>query len=126
MEISMRSETREPVATGSDSVDLPPAAVFDLLTDDRRRYALHYLSRKVGAVPLGDLAEQVALWEGDTSWDRYERVLTDLYHTHLPRLTDADVVRFDADRETVELRPSADGLAPFLKLVAADDIQSDS
>lgn len=125
MEFSMRTETREPVASEPDSFDLPPATVFDLLADDRRRYALHYLSRKVGAVQLDDLAEQIALWEGDPSRDRYERILTDLCHRHLPRLTDAGVVRFDADRETVESRPAADAVAPFLELAGADDLRSD-
>lgn len=123
MEISMRSETTEPPVPGIDATDLAPAAVFDLLADDRRRYALHYLSTAVGAVELADLAEQVTLREGDATEDRYERVRTDLYHHHVPRLADAGVARYDPDRETVALRDAADRLAPFLKLVAADDVR---
>ena len=123
MEISMRSETRESDASGIDNYDLSPTAIFGLLTDERRRYALHYLSTTVGAVSLDDLAEQIALWEGTPTTNRYERILTDLYHRHLPRLTDAGVVRYDPERETVELLDAADRVSPFLKLVARDDVQ---
>lgn len=123
MEISMRSETTDARTPGIDATDLSPATVFDLLADDRRRYALHYLSATVGAVALADLAEQVVLSEGDATEDRYERVLTDLYHRHLPRLDDAGVARYDPERETVELLDAAGRLAPFLKLVSADDVR---
>ena len=123
MEISMRSKTREPGTPGIDNCELSPTTIFGLLTDERRRYALHYLSTNVGAVSLDDLAEQIALWEGTPTKSRYERILTDLYHRHLPRLTDAGVVRYDPDRETVELLDAADRVSPFLKLVAVDDVQ---
>lgn len=123
MEISMRSETREPGTPGIDDYELSPSAVFGLLTDERRRYALHYLSTSVGAVALDDLAEQIALWEGTPTKNRYERVLTDLYHHHLPRLTDAGVARYDPERETLELLDAADRVSPFLKLVERDDVQ---
>ena len=60
--------------------------MFDLLASDHRRYTLHYLSQKVGAVSLCDLAEQIAIWEADPTYDGYERTLTGLYHIHLPKL----------------------------------------
>ena len=119
----MRSDVRKSTASGTDASDLSPTTVFQLLTDDRRRYALHYLSQKVGAVPLGELAEQIALWEGDPTRDRYDRVLTGLSHVHLPRLTDAGVVRYDPVRETVELLEAAETVRPFLKLTVQDDLQ---
>lgn len=119
----MRSETRELGTPGIDDYELSPSDVFGLLTDERRRYALHYLSTSVGAVSLDDLAEQIALWEGTPSKNRYERILTDLYHRHLPRLTDAGVARYDPERETVELLDAADRVSPFLKLVERDDVR---
>lgn len=118
----MRSESKKPTATGTDD-DLSPTEIFELLTHQRRRHALRYLVRRVGAVHLGELAEHVALREGDPTRDRYERVLTGLVHTHVPKLADAGVVRYDPDRKTLKRQQSADQLAPFLTLAEADDVR---
>lgn len=118
----MKTETSE-IDSHSIDEEIPTTAIFDLLSDRRRRYALHYLSEQVGAVELSDLAEQVALCEGDPSTDRFERVCTGLFHSHLPRMEDAGVVQYDPTRETVELTGAADQLAPYLKLAVADDIR---
>lgn len=119
----MRTESTESATSSIDTAELSPTAIFELLADDRRRYALHHLSRTVGAVPLGELAEQIALHEGDPTRDRYDRILTGLYHVHLPKLTDAGIVRYDSDRETVALRDEGDRLGPYLKLSVAEDLQ---
>lgn len=117
----MKTETTE-IDNHSIDENLTATTIFDLLSDRRRRYLLHYLSGQVGAVELSDLAEQIALWEGTLSNDRYERVCTGLFHSHLPRLEDAGVVRYDATRETVELTGAADQLESYLELAVADDI----
>lgn len=97
-----------------------PGTIHSLLADDRRRYAMYYLTRRVGAVTIGDLAEQIALGEGDLSRDRYERIVTGLYHIHLPKLAAAGVVQYDLEEETVNRRPAADALAPYLTLSYPD------
>lgn len=119
----MKTKTPNSVTNSTDDFDLPPATIFGLLSNDRRRYALHYLSRKVGAVAIGELAEQIAIREGEPTYDRYERALTGLHHVHLPKLTDSGIVRYDAERETVELLEAADQLAPYLKLAAPEDVR---
>lgn len=101
---------------------LPAATVFSLLADAQRRYTMHYLAGKVGAVAIGDVAEQIALREGDLSRDRFERIVTGLYHVHLPKLRDAGVVDFDLDVETVERLPAADRLTPYLELALRDEL----
>lgn len=118
----MRSESKKSTTTSTDD-SLSSTDIFELLTNERRRYALHYLSQRVGAVHLGELAEHIAVQEGDPTRDRYERILTGLVHTHLPKLTDAGVVRYDPGRETLKRRESADQLAPFLRLAEADDVR---
>lgn len=55
------TEPRQDVQTD----DLSATDILPLLADDRRRYVLHYLSQQVGTVSLGELAEQIALWEND-------------------------------------------------------------
>ena len=119
----MKTTTPDTSISSTDTADLTPTTIFNLLANDRRRYALHYLSQTVGAVSLGDLAEQIALWEDNPTYDHFERVVTGLHHMHLPKLADAGVVRYDVEQETVELREAADELTPYLKRVTADDLQ---
>lgn len=117
----MHTDTSD-AADAKDCRGLPPAVVFPLLADDRRRYTMHYLASKVGTVAISDVAEQIALWEDDPSRDRFERIVTGLYHTHLPKLRDAGVIEYDLDVETVERLPAADRLTPYLELAIQDDL----
>ena len=113
--------------TSTDTYDISneisTTIIFDLLSNRRRRYALYYLSQKVGAVELSDLAEQVSFWEGNSTRDRFERVCTGLFHVHLPKLEGTGIIRYDVDRGTVELTDAADQLSSYLELAAADDFQ---
>ena len=87
-----------------------------MLLDEQRRDALYYLSQKVGAVSLDDLAAQLALRDGDPSGARLEAIAAGFYHTHLPKLIEAAVVRYDPDAGTVERRSAAAALDPYLEL----------
>lgn len=116
----MNTDTSE-TAAGSGRETLSPTDIFPLLAHERRRRALYYLEKRVGAVAIGDVAERIALAEGDLSRDRFERIVTGLYHTHLPKLRDAGVVVYDLERETIERMPEADQLTPYLEIAAADD-----
>ncbi|MFC7226408.1 hypothetical protein N0B31_03255 [Salinirubellus salinus] len=102
-----------------------PSRTFELLSNHRRRYTWHHCKRVEDAVPLGDLAEQVAAWENGksvaeiTSAER-KRVYTSLQQTHLPKLDDADVVQFEDG--VVELGERADELEVYVDVVDGDDI----
>ncbi|WP_132057486.1 DUF7344 domain-containing protein [Halorussus amylolyticus] len=120
----MRTDIRNSGTHEIDACELSPTTVFELLANDRRRYAFHYLATTVGATSLDDLADQIALWERTATADQHRDIRGDLHHRHLPLLADTGVVRYDPDRETVELRDCGDDLlAPFLKLVVGDDLQ---
>ena len=99
--------------------------IFDLLSNQRRRYTIHYCKRENEPVELGDLAEHVAAWELDkdvaelTSAER-KRVYTSLQQTHLPTLERANMVEFD-DR-TIELTDDAADLEVYLDVVPGDSI----
>lgn len=80
--------------------------VFDLLSNARRRFVLHYLNQQEGPIELRELADEVARWEtGSESLTRKQRkrVYVSLYQTHIPRLADAGVVDYDPDTGLVEL-----------------------
>lgn len=100
----------------SASEDVSPTTMFKALSHPRRQHALQYLVQKPGAIALGDIAEYIAIEEKEMTRDRYERLLTGLSHTHVPHLTDAGLIRYDADRETVSLLVESDSLLPYLEL----------
>ncbi|WP_137283470.1 DUF7344 domain-containing protein [Halorussus salinisoli] len=80
--------------------------VFDAVKNLRRRYVLYYLQRYGGPVKLGELAEQIAAWENDTSVSEVspsqrKSVYSALHQTHLPKLQAAGVLRYDSDRSLV-------------------------
>lgn len=99
--------------------------IFDLLSNHRRRYAIHYCKREQRPVELGELAEHVAAWELDkeveglTSAER-KRVYTSLQQTHLPTLEKANMVEFD--NRTIELTEEASDLEVYLDVVPGDSI----
>jgi len=100
---------------------------FDLLSNHRRRYTLHYLQQSGSTVPLGGLAEQVAAWENETtvdelSYDERKRVYTSLQQVHLPRMDTAGVVEFDDREGVVEIGPAAEDLDIYLEVVQGRDI----
>ncbi len=108
--------------------------LYELLSDRRRRYALHYLLQRADAdggeaepVPVGELAEQVAAWENGktveeiTSQER-KRVYIALYQSHLPRLDDEGLVEYDDDAGTVRVTESLTGVDLYLEVVPSESV----
>jgi hypothetical protein len=95
-------EAEPPELTGLD-----PETTFDILRNSRRRHAIeHLFDADSGTVSIGELAEHIAAIENDIppaelSSAQRKRVYVSLYQSHLPRMDDADVVRFDSDRGDV-------------------------
>ena len=101
--------------------------VFELLSNERRRYAIHHVKQSDGAVELGALSEQVAAWENSgevsgVSSDERKSVYTSLQQFHLPKMEREGVVEFDDRQGTVELSPRAEDLDVYLEVVEGYDI----
>ncbi|SIR66538.1 DUF7344 domain-containing protein [Natronorubrum thiooxidans] len=111
------------VEAAGTNAGLPSDTVFELLLEDRRRYALYYLSRKVGAVSLDELVARIAHREGTPTRDRREAIRLEFHHNHLRKLIEADVLKYDADAETVERKPAARALDSYLELAFVDDLR---
>ncbi|MDL0124724.1 hypothetical protein PNP85_08540 [Halobacterium salinarum] len=99
--------------------------VFDLLSNHRRRYTIHYCKGEDGSVSLSDLAEQVTAWEQDkelaeiTSAER-KTVYTSLQQTHLPTLAEAGMIHFENGE--IELTDRANELDVYLDIVPSDSV----
>ena len=120
--------TDEPAIDGqnTDRQRLSTDEAFELLSNHRRRYAVHLLQRE-GDAEIGDLSRQVAAWENDTelvevtSTER-KRVYTSLQQFHLPKLDDKGVIEYDERAGEVELSDGAADLDVYMEVVKEKDI----
>lgn len=92
-----------------------------LLAHRRRRYLLYHLRRQPRSTTLAEAAEWIAMLDEDVTADRHlsdalERVRLDLYHVHVPKLVDADVVDVDYD-ESTGLLTLTDTRPPFERIL---------
>lgn len=68
---------------------------------------LYYLDEQSRPVEVEAVARQIRAWEADkpveaVTDEECDRVITDLYHTHLPRLADEGLI--DYDQRTLTIR----------------------
>lgn len=117
----MKPQTRNSRKAETDTTDISPTQLFTAFAAKRRQHALAYLAQKPAAIQLGDLAEYIALKEDDPSYDRYQRILVDLHHNHLPHLRDARLVSYDVETELLELAVDRDVVAPYLRLAEHEE-----
>ncbi|RBI64045.1 hypothetical protein DMJ13_05980 [halophilic archaeon] len=79
-------------------------SVMELLADRRRRYVLYYLQEE-GSADVAELAEQLARWEGERSEKHRQRITTELYHKHLPKMSERGIVEVGDEVQFVDLTP---------------------
>ncbi|MFW6317032.1 MAG: DUF7344 domain-containing protein [Halorubrum sp.] len=79
--------------------------VFEVLSSSRRRLILYHLHRRGGRAVLRDLASDTAKAESedDVDDDVVKRFYISLYQTHVPKLEEVGLVRYDSDSKTVSL-----------------------
>lgn len=125
---TFRSTTPPPGGTAKTDPDRPETVpmrysfdtILELLASPRRRTLLYNLkTQPPGEIPLERLVEEVhdidrSLPARDES--PRDRIRIELAHTHLPRLREAGIIRYDADAETVHYTANQ-GLESFLRYV---------
>lgn len=121
-------ELSQPVTreTGSNET-IEATDAFDLLSNKRRRFALHHLKQTGTPVELGELAEHVASWENETSIAALtsrerKRVYTSLQSHHLPKMADQGIIRYDERAGVVELTDAAADVEVYLDIVYGGDV----
>jgi len=109
----------------SDYQSLSQDQVFDLLSNSRRRFVLHYLKQADGPVRLSELAAEIAAIENEVSVDELtsqqrKRTYVSLYQTHIPKLQDAGAVTYDAETGMVELAAGAGEIGEYFQQQRSD------
>jgi hypothetical protein len=113
--------------TADELEDFSQEVVFEMLSNQRRRYVVHYLLDADEEAELRELSRTVAAWENDkrpdeiTSQER-KRVYNALQQAHLPKMDDAGLVEFDASRGTVSATDELADLQVYLEIVPGDEI----
>ncbi|WP_129114972.1 DUF7344 domain-containing protein [Halegenticoccus tardaugens] len=118
-----RPESAEPTF-GADEGLLD--ALFEALAHARRRRVLRTLDRHGTELALADLADEIAVRERNAviteiPADVVKRLYMSLYHTHVPKLSEADLVRYDQERDAVASGANFRRVAPFLRTDALGD-----
>ncbi|WP_152423900.1 DUF7344 domain-containing protein [Natronobacterium lacisalsi] len=103
---------------------------FRLLANYRRRCVLHCL-RKNHSLTVSETARQIAAWERDCplediSGEAIRQITTNLYHTHLPKLENANLVEFDPSSKRIIACELPSFIATALELCAWEDYGDNS
>lgn len=131
--VSTVSKARQPSSTDGIEADeatsdaVSTDEVFEVLSNQRRRFTLHYLKHRNERVELGELSERVASWENETALDEVDsaerkRVYTSLQSHHLPKMAERGVVEYDERAGEIELDASAANLDVYLEVVEGKDV----
>jgi len=119
------------VETDPDGEERHPSreAIFEVLSNRRRRYVLHYLKQLEDgeAAPLSAIASHVAAWEQgqevpDITYEDRKSVQTSLYQTHLPKLAEKNLIEYDPESKLVTRRETSDTIEVYLEKVAEEEL----
>ena len=107
-----RSIQRNKGSTAVDEQTLSQDELLTLLSNQRRRFAIHCLKQHADTeLTVSELAEQVAGWENNKATDQLsqkerKRVRSALRQFHLPKMAESGFIEYDTARCTVSLTDS--------------------
>lgn len=118
----------EPINVGASP--LTTEEIFHILSNRRRRFALHYLDQVGDQVTIRDLSEQIAAWEHDIDRSavtpkKRKRTYTALHQGHLPKLDRLGVIEYDNERGIVAPSEHVKDFDVYLDVVPHDDVPWD-
>lgn len=119
MPVSHRGGTG--TADGENPIDL----IFDVFMAAERRDAIRFLQDADEPIAVADLAHELAAQDLDPSdavapFADVLRVRNYLYHVHIPRLADENVVDYDDEGNTITPGQNFETFASVLQLI--DDL----
>lgn len=120
-EVMTTNERRTPDLADLSDLDADADALFDVLSDARRRFVVARLHENGEPMSLADVADELAVWERDEPLDRIPAdevasVYMSLYHVHVPKMADAGVVEYSQQRDAVALAEHGDEIQALVAL----------
>ncbi|WP_135806124.1 DUF7344 domain-containing protein [Halorussus marinus] len=113
--------------SGADSGEPSREEIFEIVSNQRRRHVVHYLHQRDRPVELRELSTHLSAWENEeapaeVTHDERRRVYTALRQTHLPKMDEANVVEYDADRSVIESSDGIEDVELYLDVVPDAEI----
>lgn len=120
MQLSVREDS------GGDSGRQFEEQLFDVLSNERRRFAVYAMSGRE-EIDLGKLARTIAAWETEkpesqVSSAERKRVYTALQQSHLPRLAEAGLIEYDDRASVIHPQPSLEECEVYMEVVSGREI----
>lgn len=96
--------------------------VFDVLSEERRREALRVISEQETSLTLADLADEVAVRENqsplsEVSAEETKRIYIDLYHSHVPKLTEIGAITYHPNGDMVSPTGTIGHVVAYLNVI---------
>lgn len=115
--MSVSLEERGDPSVSNHTQPVTASAVFDLLSNTRRRCVIHFLLEQPETT-VRELSRHVAAWENDVelsavSSRQRKRVYTGLHQTHLPRLNEYGILEYDQNRGDIRATERLEVFAPY-------------
>lgn len=122
--LSTTTLSRKPSRT---DVSLSQETIYDVLSNRRRRYAVHALKHADEEVDLTELSRRITAWEVGVDPDEVEYqdrrlVYSTLKGTHLPMLDEHDLIDYDDEANVVEPLPSLDEFDVYVEVLQGKEI----
>lgn len=104
--------------TSTETAGCSTSDLFEILSNQRRRYVVYYLKQTDEPIKIGLLSTQLAAWENEceraqVTGDERKRVYTSLQQVHLPKMDKSGILSFD--KQSGVITPTAE-----LKQIALD------
>ena len=129
MSISKQHELRrtEDQYRGENDNGIDRETAYQALSNQRRRFIIHYLLQEGGPIPLRALSKQVAAWENAIPRDRVtskqrKRVYTALHQAHLPKLDKMGIIEYDTREMIAHPTEKLGTLRAYMEVVPKDEI----
>ena len=121
------SQSTTPAEDSRTEGEISDADVFEILSNRRRRFALHAIKRREEPIELSELSEQIAAWEIGAEPDdiRYEdrrSVYVTLKNIHIPMMDERGVVEFEQQTKTVRSTDLLSKLDVYVEALRKDEI----
>ena len=122
----MLSTTTLTRSTAQDA-SLSEETIFEVLSNRRRRFAIHALKRADGPMEVKGLSERVAAWEhgitpDSVEYDQRRNVHSTLTRTHLPMLDEHGVIEYDEETNLVEPTAALADLDIYIEVLRGREI----
>ena len=101
-------------------------AALEALTNERRRHLVSILLEHDEPMAMADLSKEIAKREccdedPPLLDDHAKEIYLMLYHLHVPKLADLDVLAYNDDRLTVTTNPAVAEATDLIEWLADDD-----